>query len=142
MKKQLSFVFLAVLLGGLCLPHSARAESSFSFSFSDGGFYGPDHGMGPYRGWHHHPYYYGPPIVVEPPPPVVYAPAPAVVYAAPVVQYIPESTLAAEATSPVFLNGNGQQCREYQTTAIVNGRASPIHGTACLQPDGAWRVVQ
>jgi hypothetical protein len=34
-----------------------------------------------------------------------------------------------------------RQCREFNTTIIVDGREQPAYGTACLQPDGSWRVV-
>ena len=32
-------------------------------------------------------------------------------------------------------------CYQYQTTIVVNGQLAPAWGTACLQPDGTWRVV-
>lgn len=35
---------------------------------------------------------------------------------------------------------NGQYCREYQTTIIVDGRPETGRGTACRLPDGTWRV--
>jgi surface antigen len=35
----------------------------------------------------------------------------------------------------------GTTCREYVANAAVNGRWQQVHGTACLQPDGSWRVV-
>jgi len=36
---------------------------------------------------------------------------------------------------------NGQNCREYQTTILVDGRKERAYGTACRQPDGSWRVM-
>ena len=75
------------------------------------------------------PYY--PPVVYAPPPPqVVYAPAP-VVYA-PQVAAVPTRD---------FRDGEGRYCREYQRTAVIDGREQPVYGTACLMPDGAWRIV-
>jgi surface antigen len=35
----------------------------------------------------------------------------------------------------------GTTCREYVANAAVNGRWQQVHGTACMQPDGSWRVV-
>lgn len=32
-------------------------------------------------------------------------------------------------------------CREYTSTVLVNGRPVESYGTACLQPDGSWRIV-
>ena len=78
------------------------------------------------------PYYPPPPVVYGPPPPprVVYAPAP-VVYA-PQVAAVPTRD---------FRDDEGRYCREYQRTAIIDGREQQIYGTACLMPDGAWRIV-
>lgn len=36
---------------------------------------------------------------------------------------------------------DGRYCREYQTTAVVNGQAQDVYGTACRQPDGAWQII-
>lgn len=35
----------------------------------------------------------------------------------------------------------GRYCREYQGHATVGGRIQNTYGTACLQPDGSWEVV-
>ena len=35
----------------------------------------------------------------------------------------------------------GEYCREYQQTVAVGGEVQRAYGTACRQPDGAWRVV-
>lgn len=40
-----------------------------------------------------------------------------------------------------FRDGDGRTCRNYQTRAVVEGRAQVVEGTACRQPDGAWRVM-
>jgi surface antigen len=32
-------------------------------------------------------------------------------------------------------------CYEYETTVDINGQPSPAWGTACLQPDGTWQVI-
>jgi len=77
------------------------------------------------------PVYYYPPAYYYPPPPVVYAPAPAV--AAPPV--------AANPASDTYTAPNGQTCRQYQTTVTVNGAPQQQTGTACLEPDGTWRIV-
>lgn len=33
------------------------------------------------------------------------------------------------------------QQREYQTEIYIDGKAVPAYGTACLQADGSWRIV-
>ncbi|MDP3559328.1 MAG: RT0821/Lpp0805 family surface protein [Legionellaceae bacterium] len=36
---------------------------------------------------------------------------------------------------------NQQACREYRTTAIIGGKSEQVHGTACRQADGSWKVA-
>src|SRR5258708_3829418 len=36
---------------------------------------------------------------------------------------------------------NGDHCREYQTTVTIDGKQEQAYGTACRQPDGAWKGV-
>jgi surface antigen len=43
-------------------------------------------------------------------------------------------------THNVTVHGN-RYCREYRTVANIGGRNQQIYGTACRQPDGAWKVV-
>ncbi len=38
-------------------------------------------------------------------------------------------------------SSDGQYCREYQQTVTVGGRSEQAYGTACMQPDGSWRIV-
>ncbi|MGF1611509.1 MAG: hypothetical protein ACFCUQ_19055 [Kiloniellales bacterium] len=41
-----------------------------------------------------------------------------------------------------YRTAQGRYCREYQATATVGGRPQQTYGTACLQPDGDWQIVQ
>jgi len=41
-----------------------------------------------------------------------------------------------------YQTSQGQFCREYQQTVVVDGQTQKVYGTACRQPDGSWRVVQ
>ncbi len=34
----------------------------------------------------------------------------------------------------------GTYCREYQQTVTVGGQTQEAYGTACRQPDGAWKI--
>jgi surface antigen len=36
---------------------------------------------------------------------------------------------------------DGAYCREYQTEATVGGKVQHVYGTACRQPDGAWKIM-
>lgn len=38
-----------------------------------------------------------------------------------------------------YYNGN-QPCREYTTHASIGGKFEQIHGTACRQADGSWKI--
>lgn len=37
-----------------------------------------------------------------------------------------------------YRNDEGRYCREYQTTATIDGKRQQLYGTACLEPDGSW----
>jgi surface antigen len=41
-----------------------------------------------------------------------------------------------------YENQSGQPCREFNTTAEIGGRRQNIHGVACRESDGTWRVVE
>lgn len=138
MKKTLGLLVLVAALAVVLFPQDSRAETSFSFSVSDGGYYGEPwhhHRRHHHPRLHHHPRYYSSSSVVfvEPAPTVIYQPAP--------VQYVPATSLVADPVSPSYTNESGQLCREYLSSAFVGGRQNQVYGTACLQPDGAWRVV-
>lgn len=36
---------------------------------------------------------------------------------------------------------DGRQCREFQQTVTIGGKKEEAYGTACMQPDGTWQVV-
>lgn len=36
----------------------------------------------------------------------------------------------------------GEYCREYQKSIHVGGRIESGYGTACMQPDGSWMIVE
>jgi len=38
-------------------------------------------------------------------------------------------------------NANGLSCREFQQEITVGGKTEQAYGTACLQADGAWKIV-
>ncbi len=41
-----------------------------------------------------------------------------------------------------YQSGNGQYCREFSQNITVGGKTERAYGTACRQPDGAWKVVE
>ena len=40
-----------------------------------------------------------------------------------------------------YQTASGQDCRDYQTAVVIDGRTQTATGTACRQPDGTWRIV-
>ncbi len=38
-------------------------------------------------------------------------------------------------------SSSGRYCREFQQTVTIGGRSEQAYGTACMQPDGAWQIV-
>lgn len=40
-----------------------------------------------------------------------------------------------------YQTASGQYCREYQAHVSVGGKTEQAYGTACRQPDGAWRIL-
>jgi len=67
-------------------------------------------------------------------------------YPPPAYGYGPAPDPNQYAYGPDQSGGQGQSggqsyCREFQTTIVVDGRPEKAHGTACLQPDGTWQVV-
>jgi hypothetical protein len=43
---------------------------------------------------------------------------------------------------PVTYIDNGNYCRQYSQTIRIGNRVRESYGTACLQPDGSWHIVQ
>jgi hypothetical protein len=87
------------------------------------------------------PLYYPPPVIYAPPP-AYYVPPPPVVYAPPPPAYYAPPAAAPAYYAPPATAPAGQHCREYQSTAVINGQPEQTVGTACLQPDGTWRIVR
>lgn len=40
-----------------------------------------------------------------------------------------------------YNNASGQPCRDYTSTAMIDGQEQVINGTACRQADGAWETT-
>ncbi|MEK9670900.1 MAG: RT0821/Lpp0805 family surface protein [Rhodospirillaceae bacterium] len=40
-----------------------------------------------------------------------------------------------------YQTAEGRNCREYETTIVIDGKTEKATGTACRQPDGSWRIV-
>lgn len=73
-----------------------------------------------------------------PPPPVYQAPA----YQPPVTYQPVATDPYAYQTTAYVQPGYGQvHCRRYNGTIRIDGRRRETTGTACLQPDGTWKIV-
>ena len=43
--------------------------------------------------------------------------------------------------SRTFQDATGRYCRDYKQTVTVDGQEHQGNGTACREPDGAWRIM-
>jgi len=60
----------------------------------------------------------------------------------PTYQYTP-NYVAPPAPPPTYIDQNeGTYCRPYSQEIRIDGKIMESYGTACLQPDGTWRIVQ
>lgn len=82
----------------------------------------------PWRRHHRPPPVHAPPGAWMPGPPPPFASGRRVVYVEPPLWAIP--------ASPVYMDVFGRTCRDYRTRGYFG------YGTACLMPDGVWRVVR
>jgi surface antigen len=53
----------------------------------------------------------------------------------------PDSGNYGTVTPTRTYQAQGTDCREYEHTVYVDGRAETLTGTACRQPDGTWRAT-
>lgn len=130
----LTALAVAAALSLSAIPSPAEAGRSYV----RGGWGGHHHGW-PHGGWHHGGGSFVLGLGLGFSTGVFAAPR---AYGLPPVVYAPPPGMAATPTSPIYLAPSGQHCREFQSTGVVGGRPVPIYGTACLGPDGEWRVVR
>jgi len=51
--------------------------------------------------------------------------------------------VAPPAPPPIYVDQQARTyCRQYSQEIRIAGRVHESYGTACLQPDGSWRIVQ
>lgn len=97
---------------------------------------------GPHHYHHRHGHSYGSVVLFSGPAyyPRPYVPyyydysAPGYVYPAPTARTEPLSWRPDMAQDERY-------CREYQTSTRIGGRSRPSYGTACMEPDGSWKIV-
>jgi len=53
----------------------------------------------------------------------------------------PDTGAAYRVTPTRTFDHRGTPCREYTVDARIGGRPEQVHGTACRQADGSWRVA-
>ena len=98
-------------------PYEALPPPPGYYQMPPPGYYPPP------PGYPQAPGYYPPPPGYYPPPPAYYYPPPAAYYAPP----------AAAAPAP--------RCRTYNGDASLDDSGQPFYGTACLEADGRWHIV-
>ncbi|MBV8939926.1 MAG: hypothetical protein JO089_08845 [Alphaproteobacteria bacterium] len=60
---------------------------------------------------------------------------------APVTWYGPDSSQYYAVTPVREYRAEGRYCREYQSVITVGGRRQETYGTACMDPDGKWQIM-
>jgi Ni/Co efflux regulator RcnB len=53
-----------------------------------------------------------------------------------------DSSNGSVVTTKEGTNQSGQTCREFQQTITIGGETEQAYGTACLQADGAWKIIE
>ncbi|MCF6178189.1 MAG: glycine zipper 2TM domain-containing protein [Geopsychrobacter sp.] len=55
----------------------------------------------------------------------------------------PDSGNAGAITpTKTYQASTGRYCREYHQTVRIGGKEQQAYGTACRQPDGAWKIIR
>jgi len=136
---------LALFLIGVA--DSAQAGRGRHWGSGYGGWHGwHSRGYGDWHGWRGHGgwgprshFNFG--IILSAPAllPPIYRPP---VYVRPPAVIVAPGRINAIPTTPTYVTPSGNHCREFQSSGVIAGRTQPIYGTACLQPDGSWRVVR
>lgn len=65
-------------------------------------------------------------------------------YTQPSYQHVSQTVVVQQPVESVVRTAStaeGRYCREYTRTIYVGGRAQEGYGTACMQPDGAWEMM-
>ncbi len=58
----------------------------------------------------------------------------------PVAWTNPDNGHAGTVTPVRTYQSGGTYCREFQSNVTIDGKPDKAYGTACRQPDGAWKV--
>ena len=118
-------------LGGLFgsqFGHGAGQVAATGLGITMGGLIGTDIGHAMDRD-NAQSYAAQPPIIYSEPPPIAFD------------AYSP-TYVAPPAPPPIYVDqGSGTYCRPFSQRVRINGRMQEAYGTACLQPDGSWRIV-
>jgi len=60
------------------------------------------------------------------------------------VQWVNPNTKNQYTVTPTstYTQPNGVPCREFSTTAVIDGQKETVYGRACRQADGTWQTVE
>lgn len=53
----------------------------------------------------------------------------------------PDNGTTYNVTPVKTYQSDGRPCRDYTTTAVIDGQTQTLHGTACRQEDGSWKSL-
>ena len=133
---RLAATGLGVFTGGLIGNSVGASVDRSSRGYSGGGYSG---------GYAYAPSYV-PPTYSTPNYVTLPAPPPRVVYSVPNEVVVMPAQSPDYTEAPVYMDSDYDEgddpryCRQFTQRVLVNGRLQEAYGTACLQPDGSWRV--
>jgi surface antigen len=108
-------------------PYSGGGYSGYGYSYSP--YYAP--------GYYYEPNYVAP--YAPPPPRVIYVQPNVFEYRAREPAYV-EGGYVGASSAPAYTPSSSSYCREYTQQIRIGNQIQESYGTACLQPDGSWRV--
>ncbi len=139
---QLAYTGLGVFLGGLAGNSVGSSMDRADSVYYGSRGYGRAYGYG-YNYYSVPDYSYYQPNYVAPPPhprrPVIYVQPQVVEYRSYNQPVYTEESYVGYSTSDEGASSSGH-CREFTQQIRIGDRMEESYGTACLQPDGSWRI--
>ena len=142
-RRYVNLAIVIFVIGTIFLP------STYAGGRYHGSRHGHHHGYGYYSGssiniglgFLFSPFAYGYPYSYPYGYPYGYYPyyAPAPVYVVPAER--PPARVVTRQTTHTVTREKSAYCREYTKKILVDGKEEQAYGTACLQDDGSWRIM-
>ena len=137
-----AFLIAAAMAFSIAIFAANDARAGVSLQFGYGGYYGHGHHGYAYRhyGYRHYGYRrYGYPRYGYRQYRYLHYGYPTYEYVAPA--YSPPPAAAAQVQQAPTPSPPEPYCREYTREIVIDGETQSAYGTACMQADGSWRLI-